>query len=306
MDDAGFPLVPRHRLVGLPFGTARSARRGAGSDVAGSRPYRPGDEVTAIDWYATARLSAARGADEFVVRERYADEAPRVVVVRDRRPAMGLYPDRLPWLSKPRAVARVEEAIRASAIRARALVGSLEIESALAEPRWSAPRSPRTHEERAEVDFRAPEDNVELALEQLGRLGRSLPPGTFVFVLSDFLVAPPAELWLRLRAHGWDLVPVVVQDPVWEASFPPVGGVAVPVLDPASGRRELIRVSEREAEARREANERRLSGLVGSFVELGLDPVVISSSDADSVLRAFLEWAEARTAGPAGDWRSRA
>ena len=33
-----------------------------------------------------------QGTDEFVVRERYAEEAPRVVIVADRRPAMSLYP----------------------------------------------------------------------------------------------------------------------------------------------------------------------------------------------------------------------
>ncbi|MGH3048934.1 MAG: DUF58 domain-containing protein, partial [Gaiellaceae bacterium] len=79
-----FPLVPRRRVIGLAFGGVRSVRRGSGSDVAGSREYRPGDSVSWIDWAASARLSAARGDDEFVVRELYADEAPRVVVLADR------------------------------------------------------------------------------------------------------------------------------------------------------------------------------------------------------------------------------
>ena len=58
-----FPLVPRRRLVGLSFGGMHSARRGSGSDVAGSRPYQPGDDIRAIDWGASARLSSARAAD---------------------------------------------------------------------------------------------------------------------------------------------------------------------------------------------------------------------------------------------------
>jgi len=45
-----FELVPRGRIVGLAFGAMRSARRGAGSDVAGSRRYVSGDDVKAIDW----------------------------------------------------------------------------------------------------------------------------------------------------------------------------------------------------------------------------------------------------------------
>ena len=101
-----------------------SARRGLGSDVAGSRPYLPGDDMDAIDWAASARLSSARGTDEFIVRERFAEEAPRVVVVCDRRAGMGLYPEGLPWLRKPEAVAVAVELILSSAARARGFAGS--------------------------------------------------------------------------------------------------------------------------------------------------------------------------------------
>ena len=58
--DLTFPLVSRRRLIGLSFGGMHSARRGTGSDVAGSRPYRPGDDVDTIDWAASARLSSVR------------------------------------------------------------------------------------------------------------------------------------------------------------------------------------------------------------------------------------------------------
>ena len=56
-----FQLVPRRRLMGLPHGTMRSVRRGRGTEVAGSRPYRPGDDIRTIDWASSARLSSARG-----------------------------------------------------------------------------------------------------------------------------------------------------------------------------------------------------------------------------------------------------
>ena len=62
-----------------------------GHDVAGSRPYRPGDDMDSIDWAASARLSTARGSDEFIVRERFAEEAPKVVIVCDRRPQMACF-----------------------------------------------------------------------------------------------------------------------------------------------------------------------------------------------------------------------
>ena len=121
-----FPLVPRRRPTGLPFGDLPSRRRGHGSDVIGTRPYAPGDPVSTIDWFATARLSAASGGDEFVVRDRAADEAPRVALVVDRRPAMGLYPPSLPWLSKRDALREAVAAIVASAAAARADIGAVD------------------------------------------------------------------------------------------------------------------------------------------------------------------------------------
>src|SRR5918994_5999474 len=121
-----FPLVPRRRLIGLAFGAVRSVRRGMGSDVASSRPYQPGDDVDTIDWNASARLSSARGTDEFVVREKFAEEAPRVVVVADRRPEMDVFPSWLPWLSKPNAMLHATVVLFDSAIASRGIAGYLD------------------------------------------------------------------------------------------------------------------------------------------------------------------------------------
>ena len=121
MSGVTFPLIPRRRVLGLPFGGLHSARRGVGSDVAGSRPYEPGDDMDRIDWNASARLSLARGSDEFVVREHYAEEAPRVVVLCDRRPSMALFPERWPWLRKPEAIRHAVQLIGDSAVAARGL-----------------------------------------------------------------------------------------------------------------------------------------------------------------------------------------
>lgn len=298
------PLVPRHRLHGLAFGALRSARRGAGSDVAGSRPYRPGDDVHRIDWAASARLSAARGADEFVVRELYAEEGPRVMLVCDRRPAMGLYP--APWLDKRSALARVADVLADAALSARGLVGLLDLRGA--EPAWHAPQASRRgwqaiartlEEDRCD----GPAGAVALAFEHLEHVRASLPTGSFLFVCSDFLEPPPEHVWLTCLDRRWDVVPVVVQDPTWERSFPAeLGGLVVPVEDPATGRVELVRLTRRAAQARRDANEARLAALLDDFGALGLDPVSIGDSSADAVLRAFLDWAELRQAPAVRTW----
>src|SRR5207253_11467067 len=132
-----FPLIPRRRLVGLPFGDLPSRRRGHGSDIIGTRPYEIGDVVSTIDWFASARMSAATGRDEFIVRDHAADEAPRVALVVDRRPAMALYGPPLPWLSKPRALVEATASIVASAVAARADVASLDY--AGDDPYWLPP-----------------------------------------------------------------------------------------------------------------------------------------------------------------------
>ncbi len=111
-----FPLVPRRRFLGVQFGRRRTARRGDGDEIAGTRPYQPGDLTAHIHWAASARLSEARGTDEFVVREFFAEQAPRVALVTDRRPAMAIHPAPAPWLDKRRAAESAARLIAASAL----------------------------------------------------------------------------------------------------------------------------------------------------------------------------------------------
>lgn len=291
-----FPLVPRRRRTGLPFGDLPGRRRGHGSEVISHRPYEPGDPVSAIDWSATARLSAVTGADAFVVRQKAADEAPRVVLVADRRPAMGLYPSTLPWFSKREALTEALQSIVTSAEAARADVAALDF--ADDEPWWLPPgrreRTWQVTERDRSAPFEAPEDTLALAFEFLGRRRANLPAGSFVFVLSDFLSAPTTETWLDALGHGWDVVPVILQDPLWERSFPAVAGVAVPVVDPRDHSTALVRLRRPQAARLREDNEQRYAALIGLFTSLGLEPVTISSSDSVDVDNAFSAWAEER------------
>jgi uncharacterized protein (DUF58 family) len=299
--DVVFPLTPRRRLVGLSFGGMRSARRGTGSDIAGSRPYNSGDDMRAIDWAATARLSASRDEDAFIVRERFAEEAPRAVIVTDRRPEMSLYPAWLPWLSKPKAVRTASLMIADSTVAARGLSGYLDFADGPDTPYWRPPRS--QHDDwRSEPrrPFRAPADTISRSLRHLLELRPPLLPGTFVFVLSDFIVEPDLELWLRAVERRWDLVPVVLQDPTWEQSFPDIGGVAVPVADPRTGRTTFLRMTRGEARAQRARNQERWDRLLRLFAELDLDSVLLTSSEATDILDEFVDWSEQRSY-----WRGR-
>ena len=287
--------MPRRPLLGVSYAAMRSARRGVGGDVAGSRAYRPGDNVDTIDWAASARLSAASGLDEFIVRERFADEAPWVVVLADRRPSMSLYAEPFTWLRKWEALEQAVDIVLRSALAARSLPAYLDF--ADGEPYWRAPRGRRDlwqGEERAR--FGAPEDTLELGLERLTLQRPALPLGTFVFVLSDFLAPPSRDAWLEAVERGWDLIPVVIQDPTWERSFPDVSGIAVPYADLTARETGRVRLSRREVRARREENEVRHRDLLAGFAEIGLEPLLLERSDGAGVHAAFIEWAERRLA----------
>jgi uncharacterized protein (DUF58 family) len=292
-----FPLVPRRRVIGLSFGTMRSLRRGSGTDVAGSRPYRPGDDMDAIDWAASARISTAKGSDEFIVRERFAEEAPKVMIVCDRRPEMSYFSSSLPWLDKPQAMRHAVELILASAGAAGGFVGYLDY--ADGSPHWRQPKGERKLIELRDdrlwsTEYGGPPDWLERSFEHLAAHTRAVTAGTFVFLLSDFLPLSSEEVWLTALEHRWDLVPVVIQDPTWEQSFPNVSGVVVPLRDPRTGRLVPVRLTRKEARLRRSANEARTAELIERFRRLDIDPILVSSSERAEVLEPFLVWTSLR------------
>ena len=292
-----FTFVPRRRVIGLSFGTMRSLHRGAGTDIAGSRPYRRGDSMDVIDWAASARLSTARDADEFLVRERFAEEAPKIILVCDRRPSMAHFGAPLPWLDKPAAMRSVVELVLASAGASGGYVGYLDF--ADGDAHWRQPKGERKlleiRDQRLESsEFGSPPDWLDRSIAYLAERRRAASAGTFVFVLSDFIPAPHEDLWLTAAEHRWDVVPVVIQDPTWEQSFPDVSGVVVPLRDAATGRITPVRLRSGEAAARREANEERTKTLFDTFRAVDVDPVLVSSSEPAAILAEFLVWSDMR------------
>lgn len=281
-------LEPHVRIIGSLFGSAASRRRGQSDDVVSGRPYVIGDDVRRIDWATSARLSAIRGEDHFVVRESYGEEAPIVCFTIDRSASMGLYPPEYPWLHKPDAVRQVAEVVALSANQYHCPLSFLDDES------WHPPSTTTGRAEIFEfVDSRA-YDSGEETLDSLFGLLRSvehlLPPGTFIFCCSDFLQVPAERTLAMVADADWALVPVIVQDPLWEQSYPAVAAeVALPVLD-ESGRFRLLRQSKREVRRRREANEGRLRRLEELFTGYGFPPVIISELGVEAFAEALRSW----------------
>jgi uncharacterized protein (DUF58 family) len=285
-----FPLVPRFQIEGLSGGVLQGLRRGRGSEPVATRPYRSGDPTRTIDWAASARLSAARGDDQFVVREYRAEEAPRVLLVQDLRPEMGLGARELPWLDKPEAFQAVLDAVGASARHARARLAVAGATAAGNDLRWlgesDRPALPETLD--------APPDALVQTFLALRRRREDLPSGTFVFVVSDFLEPLPPSLLAEALARRWDVVPVVIQDPVWEASFPAVAGVLVPVADPRDGTVRPIRLRRGETRRLASEHEERRARLLLTFQRAGLDSVLVETSSPAGVSAAFARWAAGR------------
>jgi hypothetical protein len=113
-------------------------------------------------------------------------------------------------------------------------------------------------------------------------------------VLSDFTDPFDSRAWQRALEHRWELVPVVIQDPVWERTFPDVGGVTIPYADPDARGVVPVHLTRREAAKLRDAHERRWEQLAREFRKLGIEPVAVHAHDTASVLASFLRWADLR------------
>ena len=81
---------------------------------------------------------------------------------------------------------------------------------------------------------------------------------------------------------------------MWEASFPEVAGVVVTYVDADTGVLRRVRMRRGEARRLRAEHEARHAALIRRFMDLGLEPVVLTSSDPEAILAAFLGWADAR------------
>ena len=125
---------------------------------------------------------------------------------------------------------------------------------------------------------------------------RQVPSASFVFVLSDFIEPPPLATWEWALDRGWDIVPVVIQDPVWEQGFPDVDRIVTAA--PGLRRRvRLVRLETGESARWRERHEERLAGLLGGLRSLGIEPVLVSSGPTASTSSdAFLAWSAERQA----------
>jgi uncharacterized protein (DUF58 family) len=236
-------LTITRRLDGLLHGQHRGLLPGPGSELAGSREYRPGeDEVRFMDWAVTARTTVPH------VREVEADRELTTWLLVDATPSMDF------------GTAELEK--RELAVAATAAVGFL---TAGAGNRLGA------HVLGAEGVRRFPARAGRIPLLALLRTLLAVPrmdPGGqppslgaaiaglrrsarrrgLAVVVSDFLDDPPGwEIELRRLAERHQVLAVEVADPR-ELELPDVG--ILTLVDPESGRRREVSTASRRLRER--------------------------------------------------------
>ena len=169
------------------------------------------------------------------------------------------------------------------------------------DPHWRQPKGERKlieiKDERLwSTEFGGPADWLERTVEHLASHPRAVVTGNVrLRALGLRAVAVPRDLWLPPVGHRWDIVPVVIQDPVWERSFPDVEGSSSRSAIPRRvGTATRAPAAQKEVRPVGPPTSGEPTELIETFRLLDLDPVVVTSSERSEILASFLDWTELR------------
>jgi len=289
-------LVPRHRVTG-GLGDAAGRRRGKGGEYFSSRPYFPGhDDLRDVDHKLTARLSTGEHP-EFYIREHIEEEAIATVVILDRVPSMQNPPEGagVPMLAKQDVA--VEAGCGLVDITKKSIGGAVGYRDFANGELFRRAEYGRTRARRIK-ERNLPYPVFKARPGQLAEHLRTFRsrPGVFVAVCSDFQdeTLRDPNIWAHL-AVSYDPIPVVIQDLVWEMTFPDhLAPMTVPIPDPVSGVYRLTRISKGRAEQMREANEAQIRDLRALWSSQGIIPVELNAVDPRGIEAAFQRMAKLR------------
>lgn len=291
-----FRLYPRRRVIGQMFGDARGFRHGRGIEQVSAKLYELRDDPRRIDWQATQRLFDVDD-DELIVRQQLRTESLGVVIITDRTVTM-MDPDSksvLGLLPKHSTAIEAGQQIVRSATGQRGAIGYRDFAHGELFLRRA---NGKTNIQKVREKYLTHKHFLALP----GMLAEHLQEftslkGAFVFVLSDFLdeTLLDTDLWEGLIFRGYDPVPVLIQDPTWECTFPDaVSGLILPFRSPVTGRLEDRRYSKKAAVIQKQENEERLENIRETFRDARIDWVELTEENPDGINRKFREWSTAR------------
>lgn len=273
--------VRTRRLVNDLFaGRYHSTFKGRGMTFSEVREYAPGDDIRAIDWNVTARMSAP-----FI--KVFAEERElTILLVVDNSASL-----RFGTVDRSKHALAVElgALLTFAALRNSDKVGLLLFGAGV--ERFVPPRKSRLHALRLLRDMLvlAPEAKATALGEALAYLNRVQRKRAVVFLLSDFL-ATGWERQLGVTARRHDTVAFVVEDGR-ERELPDAGWVEMEDLE--TGGRVLLDTSSPTVRARYAglAAERR-AARDATFRKLGLDTIPVETGKP--YVKALLGFFEAR------------
>ena len=257
--------IASRRLVDeILAGQYHSVFKGRGLIFSDVRPYYAGDDVRAIDWNITARMSAPH-VKQFV------EERDRTVNLMIDMSASGLFGTR--GQAKRDLAAELAAVIAFSAIKNNDRVGLCLVTDKV--ERYVPPKKGRRHVLRVIgeiLTFEPASRGTDLAagLDFLAKVARRR---SVVFLVSDFL-GQGWERPMQIVRRRHELVPVVVSDPM-EVALPPVGLLLLEDLE--SG--EVVEVDTRGAAAQAYARRARAAAEARTTAlrRLNLDTVMVQT-----------------------------
>ncbi|MBL7706015.1 MAG: DUF58 domain-containing protein [Taibaiella sp.] len=214
-------------------GEYHSAFKGRGMSFSEVREYMPGDDVRAIDWNVTARLSAPY----VKVFEEERELTLMLLVDISRSSVFGS-----DIISKKALITEIAAVLSFSANTNNDKVGVIFFSDKI--EKFIPPKKGKVHVLRIIRELVALEPatesgtNIAVALEFLNNVVRQRCIG---FLLSD-LIAPPYEQALKMAARKHDFVGLQVFDHL-DAELPDVGLIAV--KDAESGKKMLMDTSDK-------------------------------------------------------------
>jgi uncharacterized protein (DUF58 family) len=193
-------------------GQYHSVFKGRGMSFSEVRPYQAGDEIRAIDWNVSARMSTT-----YV--KQFEEERELTVMILVDQSGSGLFGTR--EQSKSELAAEIAAILAFSAIENNDRVGLILFTDRI--ETFVPPKKGRKHVLRVitEILEHSSESRLTDLSEGLSFLSRVAKRRVVAFLLSDFL-AQGYERALRVVHQKHDLVPIVLTDPA-EMELPDMG-----------------------------------------------------------------------------------
>jgi uncharacterized protein (DUF58 family) len=289
-------MIPEHVMRELRYVEVSSARKirnlrvgahtsplhGAGFDFLEHRPYRPRDDVRAIDWNVTARMNAP------YLKHTHAEREFDVMIALDVSRSMELGSSHA---SKKEALAVITASLLFSALSDQINTGFLAFaDTVLA---FNPPRSARSDAWTILERFwaLAPQPGPTSLLPAVRALVTMLKRMTVVFLVSDFMTNDDAfgsgELAVLAARH--DVIAIVPEDPV-ESSLP-AGLGYLRQRDLESGRTATVGMGRRARKAYADRARQRRDALTEAFYRVPMDHAFVRT-DQSSVEQLMMLFAE--------------